>query len=333
MKILVTGGNGFIGKEVVKVLSGCMLGDEQEHEIRTVGRTEIEYSHPFSNFKVEDHHASYNPYTKHYVVDLSREALVRRMFAHWQPDVIIHLAANPNSKPDMFAPTAILDDNIKATQNLLHWCAEGTHFLFASSIVVYGNAAVWKYELSSKPGTFEEPCTEECVCEPTSMYGITKLASEHLIKAYADYRNIKYKILRICATVGPNLNRGILRDFIRKVKEEEVLEVLGDEPGSCKPYIHVNDVANAFALLMYEKRDAILNICSRWSLTVKEVAEFVMEEMGVQKKIVWAGENANWKGDNRILSANPDKATHFGWDRQMDSEEAIRRSVRENLNI
>jgi UDP-glucose 4-epimerase len=238
----------------------------------------------------------------------------------------------------MIAPTAILDDNIKATHNLLHWCKEGTHFLFASSIVVYGNSV--SYAISTQDYTEEhvkwqtdwvEPVTEDATCNPTSLYGITKLASEHLIKAYSEYRGIKYKILRLCATVGPGLSHGILYDFIRKVKTEETLTMLGDCPGSCKPYLHVDDVVSAFTLLLNEKRDAVLNICSRWSITVDEIADIVMEELGISKEKIWAGAGANWKGDNPHLAANPDRATHFGWDRELDSVEAMRKAVRENV--
>lgn len=324
MKVLVTGGNGFIGKPLVEQLR------EDGHEVRTVGRFGLHPERNYLNAKVEDHHANYNPVEQHYVADLSREAIVRRIFNHWDPEVIIHLAANPNGKPDMLAPTVILDDNIKATQNLLHWCKAETHFLFASSIVVYGDMP--SFMMNDVP-LEPEPAMEEDKCEPTSLYGITKLASENLVKAYHNYRGINYKILRLCATVGPGLTHGILYDFIKKVKVDDKLEMLGDCPGSCKPYVHVNDVVDAFTLLMNDKRNATLNICSRWSVNVNEIADIVMEELGISKEKIWLGANANWKGDNPFLSANPDRATHFGWNRKLDSIEAIRQAVRENANV
>lgn len=310
MKILVTGGDGFLGRPLVKRLR------EQGHEVRTVSRSSI--TQRCQKNSKEDLFASYDNLDQHYIIDLSRETLVRRMFAHWQPEIIIHLAANPNGKPDPVAPTAILDDNIKATQNLLHWCNEGIKFIFASSIVVYGsNNQDW------------EPI-ENSGTKPTSLYGITKVASEHIIKAYSVYRNINYQILRICAIVGPGLTHGILYDFIRKAKQDDALTMLGDFPGSCKPYMHVDDVVEAFLYSLTLEVNSIFNICSREPITVDTIANIVLEELNIQKEKVWLGAEANWKGDNLYLSANNDKAELFGFFFKDDSISAVRRAVREN---
>lgn len=326
-KVLVTGGRGFLGRHLCEYLESHMqLGNETKpcYNVRTVSRSPVRQ---FTYLNENDAAAKFDHEELHYAADLSQETAVRRIFNHWTPDIIVHLAANPNGKPDMLAPTAILDDNIKATQNLLHWCPEGTRFIFSSSIVVYGD--ITSYVRDEKRHYI--PPIESSNCNPTSLYGITKLASEHLIKAYYEYRNINYGILRLSAIVGPGLTHGILKDFIRKSKDNPTLEMLGDAPGAKKPFTHVSNVVVALEQLMQTKENLLFNFCPRKPISVDGVADIVLEELGLTKEKVWLGANANWKGDNPILIANSNAGFKWGLVCDTTSEEALRRAVKENV--
>src|SRR3990172_9511204 len=146
MNILVTGANGFFGKNL------CEHFDDQDISCDKVFRNPIYIKNKFKEF----------------CADLTREDEVRTIMGIARPDTVIHLAGNPLVRLSETAPTKILDDNIKSTQLLCHYAPKGCRFIFASSIIVYGD-----YKNDSKL-----KCAELDRCEPTSIYGVTKLASE-----------------------------------------------------------------------------------------------------------------------------------------------------------
>lgn len=315
MRILVTGSTGFIGSNLRTYL------ESKGHDVHGCSRSPVGGRSKF--LLVSGESALKHDYdAKHYILDLKDGPSVSKMLREVNPEAIIHCAANPLVKPDPENPTAVYDDNVKSTHLLCNYAPEGCVFVLMSSIVVYGDLC--KIILPS----------EHIHPIPTSMYGVSKVAAENVMEFHRAIHGVS---LRLGATIGPNLSHGIIYDFLRKLNSEaEFLEVLGDRPGSRKPFLHISDLYMPIELALSRQlatdSHRVFNVCNNTYASVEDIANAVMEVSGIHKEIKWLGSAANWKGDNNILRANTDEMflTH-NWKPQLDSIEAIKRAVKENL--
>lgn len=314
-KVLVTGATGFMGRSLVEKLQ---IMDDVFSSVITMSRR------PYLNAPRK---------STHYTCNLGEVdktsygySCLEKICAQHKPDIIFHLASNPLTKLDENNPHNIVLDNVISAHKVAHAAPEGCRVVMASSITVYGD---WIFKASDGPEVY----TEEMATKPTSLYGITKRTSESILSSYVGMGRISAASLRLCATVGPNLTHGVVKDFIRKLHStNHYLEALGDYPGSTKPYLHINDAVNAFILLGLSEADGEFNVCPDNEITVEEVAKAVMVGTGINKEIKWMGESANWKGDNRFIKASNQKLKDIGWElKYPDSKDTIV-SVVENMS-
>lgn len=284
MNVLLTGGTGFIGRHVLDLL----VRDERVKRIAVTSRN-LQKRH--ESDKVRPH-----------IVDLTNEVDVHGNLFYWErPDVIFHLAANPLVKD---VSPAMSRENVLATHHLLEHAPQGVRFVFASSATVYGD--------KSRRGDWMQ---ETEAPAPTSVYAATKLASEHLVQAYrAAGRLSSYLVLRPAAQVGPGSTHGVLHDFIRKAKSDSpYFDIIGDKPGSSKPFTHVGDTARAFVQLGLKLVEGICNVSIEDYLNTEQLAHLVQESLGTSKPLNWLGESANWSGDNRVVRVSGYRAGVLGW--------------------
>ena len=299
MKIIVTGATGFIGRHLNVQLR--LLG----HEIITISRR------PIMVIKKDVQIG------KHFVADLgetdrskSDYYLFENLCNQHKPDVIFHLASSAVVKPDEEDPHRIILDNTVSTQKVVHYAPEGCKVVLASSVIVYGD---WLFK---RGDVNQRSYTEQSACKPTSIYGMTKRASESIVESYTEAGKIDGVSARLCATVGSGLTHGIIKDFIRKVKSENpYLEALGSHPGSTKPFCHIEDAVDALIMLGTQDNltDRVFNVVPDDSINVEEVAEAVMSALEIEKPIKWLGDGANWKGDNRIIRTDNSLLKSEGW--------------------
>ena len=309
MSILITGATGFIGG----ALAFRLLRDGHR-DIVTFSKKPIQAKA-----------------TEHYCCDLGdpknvgkNDAMFAKICREHNPEIIFHLAGNPSSKLDRNNPYKILFDNIISTQRVLNHAPENCRVVFASSIIVYGD---WLFDKDPQGKYVETDNTH-----PTSVYGMTKLASENLVDLYSNMGTVNGVSLRLCATVGKAATHGVVKDFVRKLSEPlEYLEILGDPPGSTKPYCHIDDVVDALILLANSKESGAFNVLPEDSINIEQVANAVMEATNIHKPIEWLGEAANWKGDNRIIRASNQKLRSLGWAPKFKSEDAIREASNRRL--
>ncbi len=304
MKVLITGSNGFIGT----ALTNSIMGRNDIDEVFTVGR------------KITKTTSAGKP-KSYFSVDLSVQFEVEKLFTQIKPDVIFHLAANPIVKLDEKFPTKIWQDNVVATQNLLHFAPEGCKFVFASSIVVYGNVST---EVSAAVETFP--------IKPTAVYGATKIASEDLVRIYTEMERIVGVSARLSATIGVGASHGIIPDLIEhcRVGSEPYLPIIGDKPGSSKPYVYIDDTVSALMHLV--GKTGVYNISSVDSADCEVIGNEILAKFGHinKNRIHWRGEAANWKGDNRTLKISPKKLLESGWQPKfLTAQEAIRQTVQD----
>jgi UDP-glucose 4-epimerase len=311
MNILVTGSTGFIGRSLIQKL----YLDKRVTNLVGVARKNSTY--PFRQL-------SNNEFLhEEFYCDITNEKSVKTLFECFQPDVIFHLAANPVVKENKENPCQISIDNYLGTHHLLAHCPKGIKFVFASTILV-----------SVCDGDSNDYDTNKYF--PSSVYGVTKAASELLVNNYYKLGKIQASILRLCANVGKNSTHGILHDFVRRIKnDDEKFDIIGDKPGSTKPYCYVEDTAKALILYgLNRSRDYdIANICPSNSISNERIAEILMNVIGIHKEINWLGEKANWKGDDREIYANNYKAMFRGWEpRFPTSELAVEQAIKDIFN-
>jgi UDP-glucose 4-epimerase len=306
MKVLVTGATGFLGQRLVADL--LMSGS---YELITMSKKPI--------FATRTKHyccdlGFTNPDSKHY-------SFFHKVCKSERPDVIFHLAGNPLSRLDEQSPHSILVDNIIGTQKVLHYAPEGCRVVLASTVIVYGD-----WLLKDNPDAQYE---ESCKTDPTSVYGMTKRAAESLVEIYTSSERINGVSLRLCATIGPNLTHGVIKDFMTKLKSSSThLEILGDAPGSTKPYCHIDDAISALKLVGFSDLSGEFNVVPDDTITIEKLAYCVMDNFNIQKPIKWLGEGANWKGDNRAIQISNEKLKNAGWNPKFSkSEDAIKNVV------
>lgn len=299
MKILLTGANGFIGHNLVSML-------QKNHEVRVIGRK-------FST----DRTRKWKTDTVCYQGDLLDVNFIKQIYNEYKPEAILHFAANPNVKLNEENPSQIIHDNIISTQNLCHYAINKPKFIFASSVVVYGDL---------------EDCDENSATKPTSIYGTTKLACEGIVNSYTIQEKVDGVSMRLCATVGHGLTHGIVKDFIYKIINNPVLECFGESPGADKPFCHVVDIYKMIEILLLNSDVRCVNVVPEDTLTVEEVGEAVMTALGKFIPIKFLGEESTWKGDNKIIICYNELAKNIGWHPYfLHSREAVIRGVLDNV--
>ena len=304
MSVLVTGANGFVGRHLIKKLRQLR---GSFGEVITVSRKH--FKSPYSDC----HHRCDlgNPNTSK-----PEFGGLKFIYNHYNPSYIFHLASKATVKMKGTDPFDIIQDNILSTQKICQWAPKGAKVILASSVIVYGD--------------WGDLYIEEDKTEPTSIYGMTKRASESILNYHVGTGKIRGVSARMCATVGHGLTHGVVYDFIRKIKNNPVLEALGGYPGSTKPYCHIDDVTDALILMALKKdTEQYYNIVPSDLINIEQVAKAVMKGMGVKKEIVWLGDEANWSGDNNLISTLNTKLKSTGWQNKYNSKEAIIKAVQE----
>lgn len=313
MKILVTGGAGFIGSHLVDKLM------QEGYEVKVVddlsagSLKNVEKWRGNKNFEFLEG-------------DLRKLEIASK--AVEDVEVVFHLAANPEVRISSEKPEVLFETNVIVTYNLLEASRKVgvKYFIFTSSSTVYGDAEVFP-----TPENYNK-------LEPISIYGACKLAAESLISGYSHTFGIRSLILRLANIVGRRSNHGVIYDFINKlIKNKEVLEILGDGTQK-KSYLHVNDLVEAMLFLFNRfKEDKkiidVYNIGNEDWITVKEIAEIVSKTMNLNPKFIFTGgiDGRGWKGDVKFMLLDITKAKLAGWRPKMSSYEAVKRATIELL--
>ena len=316
MRALVTGGAGFIGSHLVDRLmkEGYYVTVIDNFSSGTIENIKQWLDHP--QFKLIRG-------------DLRNPETILQAIKN--VDVVFHLAANPEVRVGSQNPKVIYENNVAATFNLLEAMRKNNvkHLIFTSSSTVYGEAKIIPTPENYAP------------LAPISIYGASKLACEALITAYAHTFKIKSLILRLANIVGARSNHGVIYDFINKLKRNpKKLEILGDGTQQ-KSYLHVKDCTNAIIHLneVFTKEDKlhdIYNIGSEDWITVKEIADIIVEELGLKNvEYHFTGGvdgGRGWPGDVKIMLLDITKAKSKGWKPATNSRETVKQATKELLN-
>lgn len=305
MKILITGGAGFIGSH----LSDYLLADR--HKVVVMDNLCL-------GKKENIAHLLKNKSFKFYKVNLNNAKAMKRVFVKEKFDIVFHLAANSDIADSWKNPGIDFNRTFMTTYSVLDLMREFNikKIVFASSSAIYGEA---KELLSEDHGPLM----------PVSHYGATKLASEAFISSFAENYGMQAWIVRFPNVVGERATHGAIYDFINKLKiNPKQLNVLGNGE-QCKPYLYVKDLVEAMLYIWKNCKEKIniYNVGVDSCTKVKDIARVVIEEMGLHARVKYTGGDRGWIGDVPEFKYDLSKINALGWKAKITSDEAVRKAI------
>jgi UDP-glucuronate 4-epimerase len=309
MKILVTGGAGFIGSHVVQRLLGAghevaiidELNDFYSPALKEANLAAIRHTGP-----VDFHRAS-----------ICESDRVLALFRQLEPDAVIHLAARAGVRPSLEDPLLYEHVNIRGTYTLLEACrlTGVKRFVFASSSSVYGIG-------NTVPFTEEESANL-----PVSPYAATKIAGEKICFTYSHLYGISAICLRFFTVYGPRQRPDLaIRKFTDMIFRGEAIPVFGDG-SSGRDYTYVDDTVDGIvAALSLDTPFDIFNLGNAHPVDLTTLISTIEGALGKQALIRRLPLQA---GDVPITYADISKAKRvLGYSPSTPFEEGVGNFVR-----
>jgi len=307
MNVLVTGGAGFIGSHLVDRLL------KDGHNVTVLDDLS-------SGRKENIKHAASNGDFRFVQGDIKNACLLKDVLRG--QEFVWHLAANADIRHGMEHTKLDLENNTLGTFNLLEAMRKNNvkRLAFSSSSTVYGEARI--------------PTPEDHPLVPISLYGASKAANEALKSAYCHSFGFQAWIFRFANIVGSRHRRGVIYDFIRKLKENpKELTILGDGRQE-KSFLRVSECIDAMQIAIKNSsgRLNIFNLGNCDKLIVNEIANIVIDEMRLEHiNIGYSEGDRGWLGDIPKTFLSTDKIRNLGWEPKADSRQTIRIVTRELL--
>ncbi len=296
MRVLVTGGAGYIGSVTVELLV------EAGHQVWV-----------FDNLS-RGHREAVHPGATLFVGDLADKRAIQRALAQAKPEAVIHFAALSLVAESMAHPERYFENNICHGLNLLEAtiAAGASKFIFSSTAATYG-----------QPVTV--PIPEDAPTAPNNPYGESKLSFERIMSWMSRVHGITTVSLRYFNAAGASKRYGedhrpethliplALQVALGKLPHIEIFGTDYPTPdGTCiRDFIHVEDLAQAHLLALRVTESSVFNLGNGKGFSVRQVIETARRVTGRTIPVV---ESPRRPGDPPVLVASADKiAAHLGW--------------------
>jgi UDP-glucose 4-epimerase len=308
MRFAVTGGSGFVGSHLVKRL----LTDG--HKVTVIDLPTRKDTHRLTSVidKID-----------YKLVDLENLELLRKELDG--TDVVVHFSASANTFMGSFRTDVDLRYNTITTYNIL----EAMRTNEIKKIIISSSPAV--YGMTDKIPTPED----KGPLLPVSLYGAAKLASEGLISAFSHLFGMKAWIFRFGNVVGTYMTRGVVNDFILKLKQDpKKLKIMGDGLQK-KDVIFIDDCIDGIMFVLENSQEVVnlYNLSSGTTITINKIAQIVIEEMDLKEVLIsHSGEKTGWAGDVPTICQDISKIRNLGWKPKYDSEMAVRLAIKGMLD-
>lgn len=256
MRILVTGGMGFIGGHVARRLleRGYEVGvlDSLERSSRTIADMLSRYRYRL------------------YIEDLRYSDRIGDIVREY--DIVIHAAAYIDVEESVRDPWSYIENNYVATYRLSRYLERRQRMIYISSAAVYGEAG-------------EVPVREDSPKRPLSPYGLSKLLGEDAVVYNSLCRGYRYTILRLFNVYGPGQSRsyaGVVTVFIDRVLRGLPPVIYGDGSNT-RDFVYIDDVVEVVVRVV-EREDlvGVYNVGTGRGVSVRELAEIVIGSVGAR---------------------------------------------------
>lgn len=284
MKILVTGGAGFIGSHIVDLLinEGCevCIIDNLIH-----GTVE-----------------NLNSKASFYKIDIRHKDVIK-IFKNEKPDILVHHAAQINIPSSIDKPMYDASVNIIGTLNLLE-CARKTgvkKVIYPASAAIFGEPVYL-------------PIDEEHSIEMISSYGVSKHTVEHYLKVYKYLYNMDYVILIYSNVYGPRQDSsgegGVVSNFSKKMTKGVEPFIYGDGE-QIRDFVYVKDVAKANLLAIEKSKNGVFNVCTNEKISINDLIKYINRILSKNIKPIYKPRRV---GDIRVNYMTYEKIKEeLGW--------------------
>lgn len=298
MKILITGGAGFIASHITDRYIN--LG----HEVVIIDN--------MSSGKNEN----INPKAKIYKIDI-KDVQIAEILLEEKPDILNHHAAQ------MDVRVSVNDPKFDASENII-----GSLNLYEASV----KANVKKIIFASSGGTvygeqFEFPANEEHPLNPCSPYGISKMVNEKYLFYYKAVYGIDYVALRYGNVYGPRQNphgeAGVVAIFAERLLAGKEAIINGDGLIT-RDYIYVNDVVNANEIALNNAVSGIFNVTTGVETNVNDIFRALKSLTFSEQEETHGPAKA---GEQRRSVCSPNKLNRFGWEPKMKFDDGVKLTV------
>jgi UDP-glucose 4-epimerase len=305
MKVLITGGTGFVGSHL------CDKLIDDGHEIIVLTR---------NNNKIQNIAQNENK-IKLELVDTTNFSSLEKSIENNEPDVIFHLAGETSHKKSFENPLYDVDTNSKSTLCMLekiHSLDLKCKFILGSTFIVIG-----------KPEKL--PINEETPCNPTTIYGVNRLSSEHYCKIYSNVYGLDALAFRITNSFGPREQyatptKNAVNFLIYKAfKGEEV--TIYNQGKFFRDLIYISDVISGLTTIMSKGKSGNLYwIASGTKTWFYELADWLHEFTGCKIKYVDPPQYTEKVDVGNFLVDNS-KLKSLGWEQKISPKEGILKTL------
>ena len=288
-RILVTGGNGYLGRNLVAQLK------QIQAVVFVMDKSGVEDSRTF-------------------IVDITNENEVNQAIQKIKPEIVFHLAASLNRARNFDQFEEIDAINHKGTYHLLKALngMDYENFIFASSSEVYGDNP--------------SPFIENQVPSPASPYSLTKIYAEQLIQTYSKTYHKNYTILRIFNFFGKDMSpQFFIPQMIETLKNNEVFEMTKGE--QTRDFLYLDDVVQAMIISAKRVTNSTYNVCSGKAISLRDLVLETKNKLGSKSEIRFGAlpyrENEVWE----MLGDNTKIKKELGFEVKFDLKQGIERLI------
>jgi len=302
MKFLVTGGAGFIGNNIVRLLL------KHNHDVDIIDN--------LHTGKIENVKSILNQ-INFFKIDIRNKEELKKIINNY--DGIFHEAALTAVPESFEKPKEYNDVNVIGTKNIFEIAnSKNIRVVFASSSSVYGN-------------TTEIPINENSKKKPINPYGQTKLDNEILAEELKDLSVIGLRYFNVYG-IGQNISyAGVITNFLEKIKNKKPL-IINGKGNQIRDFIHVNDIAKAnLDAMLSNVKKGFFNIGTGIPTSINNLAEIMIKISQNQNKIIHGPE---LDGDIEISQANIEFTKKLiKWNHLINLEEGLFELIQNSIKI
>lgn len=306
MKVLITGGAGFMGSNMVRYL----LDKYPDYEV--INYDKLTYAGNLENLRDVENNERYTFIQG----DIADSSAVNAVFAQYKPDIVVNYAAETHVDRSILDPTAFLMTDILGTYALLEAVKKyGTErFVQISTDEVFGS-------------TDEELFTEESPFMPNSPYSAAKAGGDHLCRAYNITYNTPVIVTHSCNFYGPyQYPEKLFPLFITNLIEEKKVPLYGTGM-NVREWIYTEDHCSAVDTIMHKgELGEVYNIGTGNRVTNKEITYMLLEKLGVGEELIEFVKDR--EGHDHMYAVDSTKLREeLGWEPQVSFEEGVEKTI------